>query len=504
MALHQVGARIEGDIFQGMIFWWNAAMLLRPSSKVVRVTIENDKAAGVDDVSIHYAAPGIDAGGRPCAADYYQVKYHVDRSSEYAADSFCDPSFINATRSLLQRFHDARSRLGDTDGWHRLHLISNWQWSATDNLGPLLRLSDEGALPGRFFTDGPRSALGKIREAWRDHLKLTEDAFEDFARRLRLRVDYLSRRELKESLNERFINVGLRGIPVDKTQNVYDSLTQQLIMNGTNSFDPQTFREFCEREDLLASLPPSGPPVLGIRSFMRCAERMEDECSSFVCVAGNFEGRHIRSAESWQSAVVPDVASFLKNASQSLRSGENHLLLECHSSVAFLAGYELDRKSGTQVFPVQKGIRKSVWKPEASTSTANSTWATTASATSRGGDDVAVVVSVSRDALADVKAYAEGMPAIGTVVDARPVSGVGQRAVADADHAVALADSLAEVIRTNRPKNGGTTHLFIAAPNALAFFLGQHRGALGKVQLYEFDFEGERGGSYSPSISLPA
>jgi len=503
MALHQVGARVEGDVFQGMIFWWHAAMLLRPSSRVVRVTLENDRAAGVDDVSIHYAAPGIDAGGRQCAADYYQVKYHVDHRTEYESESFYDPSFINATRSLLQRFHDARSRLGDADGWHRLHLISNWRWSATDKLGPILRLSDEGALPEKFFADGPSSALGKIRGAWRDHLELTEEAFEDFARRLRLRVDYLSRREIKESLNERLINVGLREIPVDKTQNIYDSLTQQLIMNGTNSFDPQTFQDYCKREDLLASPPPAGPPVLGIRSFMRCAERMEDECSSFVCVASNFEGRHIRSTDSWRNTVLPGVAAFLKDSSPSLRSGENHLLLECHSSVAFLAGYELDRKSGAQIFPVQKGVRKSVWKPGTSTSTANSSWMTALS-TGGSGSDGAVVVSVSRDALADVKTYANGSSAIGSVVDARPAAGVGQRAVVDADHAIALADSLAEVIRAHRPQNGGTTHLFIAAPNALAFFLGQHRGALGKIQLYEFDFEGERGGSYSPSILLPA
>jgi hypothetical protein len=45
MALKQVAARIEGDVFQGMFFWLQAAMLLRPSSKVVRVSIENDKAA---------------------------------------------------------------------------------------------------------------------------------------------------------------------------------------------------------------------------------------------------------------------------------------------------------------------------------------------------------------------------------------------------------------------------------------------------------------------------
>lgn len=502
MALHQVGARIEGDVFQGMIFWWHAAMLLRPSSKVVRVTIENDKAAGVDDVSIYYAAPGIDAGGRRCVADYYQVKYHVDHRAEYAAKSFCDPSFINATRSLLQRFHDARSRLGDADGWHRLHLISNWRWSTTDKLGPILRLSDEGALPDKFFADGPRSALGKIRGAWRDHLELTEEAFEDFARRLRLRVDYLSRREFKERLNERLINVGLREIPCDKTQNIYDSLTQQLIMNGTNSFDPQSFQDYCRREDLLASPPSAGPPILGIRSYMRCAERIEDECSSFVCVANNFEGRHIRSMDSWQSRVLPCIVEFLKNSWPSLRVGERHLLLECHSSVAFLAGYELDRKSGAQVFPIQKGVRKSVWKPGTSTSTASSSWKTEVS-TGGNGNDVAVVVSVSRLAFADVKTYVNGSSAIGAIVDARPVAGVGHRVVADADHAIALSDSLADVIRTHRPQNGGTTHLFIAAPNSLAFFLGQHRGALGKVQLYEFDLEGERGGSYSPSFQLP-
>lgn len=503
MALTQVAARIEGDVFQGMVFWLHAAMLLRPSSMVARVSIENDQAAGVDDVSVHYVAPGINAGGRSCAADYFQVKYHVDRSLEYSSDTFCDPAFVNTTRSLLQRFHDARSRLGNADGWHRLNLISNWQWASSDKLGPLLRQSEEGALPDKFFSEGVRSGLGKIRKAWREHLELSEEDFEDFARRLRFRVDYLSRPALKELLNERLINVGLRGIPVDKTQNIYDTLTQQLIMNGTNSFDPQTFREYCKREDLLASPPQPGPPVLGIRSFMRFAERMEDECSSFVCVSDNFEGRHIRSTDSWQNRVLPDVASFLNDASPSLRTGENHLLLECHSSVAFLAGYELDRKSGAQVFPVQKGVRKSVWKPGTSTSTANSAWATTTS-TVGSGNAVAVVVSVSREALADVKAYAYGSSVIGTVVDARPAAGVGQRAVVDADHAIALADSLAELIRAHRPQNGAPTHLFIAAPNALAFFLGQHRGALGKVQLYEFDFEGKRGGSYSPSILLPA
>ncbi len=90
-----------------MFFWLHAARLLNAASKVACVSIEHDQAAaGVDDVAV-YSTPGIDAGGRDCAADYDQVKYHVDQSSEYAALTFCDPTFINSGRSLLQRFQCA-------------------------------------------------------------------------------------------------------------------------------------------------------------------------------------------------------------------------------------------------------------------------------------------------------------------------------------------------------------------------------------------------------------
>ena len=505
MALRQVGARIEGDVFQGMFFWYQAARLLRPSPVVGRVTIEHDTAAGVDDVSVRYLPPGIDAGGRSCAADYFQVKYHVDRRGEYAAASLCDPNFIRSTRSLLQRFHDAHISIGDSNGWHRLHLMSNWRWTAEDALGPLLRESEEGALPDRFFSAGPRSALGKIREEWREHLGLADLAFEDFARRLRLGSDYLARRGFRELLNATLVSVGLREIPDDKTGSVYDSLTQQFIMNRTNVFDTATFRAVCEREGLYARPPVSGPPVLAIRSFMRFAERIEDECSSFVCVANCFEGRHIRDSRAWQGAVLDGVRAFLHNPC--FRAQEHHLLLECHSSLAFVAGYELDRKSGAQVFPVQKGVRRAVWKPGTSAgdaATATGAWSTIKHEMIASATDVAVAVSVTRDVLADVTSYLKGDSNVGLLIDARPQVGTGPRVVVDADHAVALADALAEVIRAHRPLGGGTTHLFIAAPNALAFFLGQHRGALGRLQLYEFDFEGERGGRYSPSVRLPA
>jgi hypothetical protein len=65
-----------------------------------------------------------------------------------------------------------------------------------------------------------------------------------------------------------------------------------------------------------------------------------------------------------------------------------------------------------------------------------------------------------------------------------------------------LAESLAQRINAER-QPGSRVHLFIAAPNAFTFFLGQRQPSMGSVTLYEFDFEGQNGGGYAPSISLP-
>jgi len=60
-----------------------------------------------------------------------------------------------------------------------------------------------------------------------------------------------------------------------------------------------------------------------------------------------------------------------------------------------------------------------------------------------------------------------------------------------------LADAVTARLRAIHRHDGGqrTTHLFMAGPNAFAFFLGQHHVALGPAAVYEWDFEGRRGGS---------
>lgn len=81
---------------------------------------------------------------------------------------------------------------------------------------------------------------------------------------------------------------------------------------------------------------------------------------------------------------------------------------------------------------------------------------------------------------------------------------IGATSVACGRHAFELADAATRLIREKRSLDPATSlPLFVAAPNGFTFFLGQRQPAIGRVKLYEFDFEGERDRSYVPALTLP-
>lgn len=505
MALNQVGARTEGDVYQGLFFWRQAADLLRPSSMVDRVVLEHDKAGGIDDVAVFYRAPGINAGGGMVTADYFQLKYHVDNRDCYSSDALIDPAFIKTKLSLLQRFHESYTKLRRDHSRFRLHLASNWRWKDDDKLAALLREFD-GELPRKFFEDGPRSSLGKIREQWRAHLELNSDAFAGFARTLRFQLDHFGRRDFKKYVYATLEAAGLRTPTADRAACPYESLVQQFLMNGPNSFDAETFRELCEREGLMldAEAKRIRPVSIGVRSFVRFAERLESEVDELVCVSAQFEGRHPSSNAAWEIS-ASQLLGFLGDTDRRarLRTEESVIALECHGSLAFLAGWELSRNSGVQAAPIQKP-KMDVWRPAAD-SVASAAWEAKTIHKADDIDDVAVCLSVTRDVYPDVEEYLSSAdsPPVGRVTLLSPEGGPLPQSIRGPDHAYQLALQLPSMLASARSKRSARVHLFFACPNALMFFVGQQREALGRLALYEFDFGVEQHGSYRHSISLP-
>ncbi|UJS16662.1 MAG: SAVED domain-containing protein [Candidatus Jettenia sp.] len=503
MAINQVSARIEGDVYQGMYFWYQASSLFIENKKADYVIFEHDAASGVDDICVYYNPPGVLDAGRYSSADFYQVKYHVDNRDSYDSDNLIKPSFIKAKSSLLQHFYSAYLKLKDTCQWFRLYLISNWRWNSDDVLVKSIRECDY-SLPPEFFSNSSRSVLGSIREKWREHLGINESIFKDFAERLRFGFNYFGRGHFQETLYDRLGCVGLMIPQADSRICPYNSLYQRFIMDRINKFTRTDLLKICKEEGLLLEDMPlrNYVSVIGIRSFMRFAERIEDETSRFVCVAENFNGRYIRDLSLWRTKVVPDVCRFLNNSE--LRRGENHLLLDCHSSLAFLAGYELDQKSGANVYPIQKGIKTVAWKPSGDRFLDGWKWKKEVIQLNSESSDIALAISVTHDIFDDVENYLTSHKVqVRSIVKLRPESNLGASSITGANHAVCLAELAMQEIVNNKSKLHGLTHIFAAAPNGLIFFLGRYRFALGIIQLYEFDFEGEQGRTYVPSFRLP-
>ena len=119
--------------------------------------------------------------------------------------------------------------------------------------------------------------------------------------------------------------------------------------------------------------------------------------------------------------------------------------------------------------------------------------------------DVAMAVGITRPVTEDVEIYLEreGV-AVRRILPVTFAAGAGQARVRDGLHALALAEDLAAKIRRRTVhEHDGVLHLFISAPNALLFYLGQLARDFGPVQLYEFEFGSGKRGAYLPSLRLP-
>jgi len=245
---------------------------------------------------------------------------------------------------------------------------------------------------------------------------------------------------------------------------------------------------------------------VGIRSFLRWAEYLEDETDAMLCLLKYFEGRKIKSPDLWQSRVFPEIYSF---ASKTFRGHQRyHLHLHTHASIAFATGYCLDSKAGADVAPMQSiPSGREIWRPDPRREqAAYPTWTFAEKLKAGHGPDVAVALSVTHNALKDVETYvSRSLPQVGRILSCTLPPAPSNRAVVDGTHAQLLASQISSYLKENRTEEErqGKLHIFAAAPNALLFFLGQLGRGFGPCTLYEYDFETNALGTYQPSLSFP-
>ncbi len=500
-------ARRQGDDFQARLFWLSASSLLDPHSPITKVAYESGPKS-FDDIRIEYdpeAAPP-DHEGKPLYRRYIQCKWHTTGGMFGHAD-LIDPAFINAEScSFLQRVRLAQSTYAPDGLGCRFELKTNWRVLPDDPLIRLVRKESDAIDNARLF-DGTtdRSRMGQVRKLWSEHLGIDEKELALMTRTLAIVETAESLAALRDRLDERFGVVGLKRVPAYETSFLYDDLVFKLLAQRRFEFDKNSFRAMCSGENLLREpSPPPIAPIIGIRSFMHPIDNLEERCERMLNLVPYFEGRYIRDTSDWQTAILPQIRNFLTDAAKS--TDHLRLILDAHISMAFLAGSILNVKSGKKIEIEQRTSGRRFWSP--SDMPADSSWPYLLfdeELLNDKGDEIANAASLTHEVSPAVRTHFTNHRAqIRSILHCRPETGPSQQAVRCGHHASRLAEALSQRVHGLRVSGQPIrrVHIFIAGPNGFTFFLGQHQQVLGSATVYEWDFENQRGGGYTQSLSV--
>lgn len=500
-----IAARLLGDDYQSRMFWIQVCRMFDERSRIVRVELEAENVKSLDDIVVHFD-PALICDGEEVTAEYYQVKFHVTNQGAFTWQALMDPTFINATSvSLLQRFRNAQQQYSPEGTGCRFIICSPWTVHPDDDMAGVWSNTDGRILWDKLATGGIRSNMGKIREAWKQHLGLTCD--EDLRKTLapvRIRT-CLNFDELNARLNDKLKIAGFAPLDELAMTHPYDDLSRSFIKRGRIEFTRAEIQAICETENLWRGKVIAEPEThrIGIRSFIRATEYIEDATDDLLCLACHFDGRHLKNSTSWNQ-IYTEVESFLSRSA--VNSHPHHIHLPTHGTIAFAAGYCLDTKSGVNIAPVQPTLSgRTLWRPEGTNPTDGILWQTEIVQISDKGRELAVAISVTHNILNDTVNYvSHNLPQVGRILHFRqPTPGVNS--IIDGSHAFYLANNLISTIREERDddESGMNLHFFWAVPNAFVFFVGQMARNLGPCILYEYDFESGRRGAYQPSLRFP-
>lgn len=498
--------RMQGDDYQAYYFWHEACRLFMPSTKVERVTYEGDLKS-FDDVIVQYSEKIQVSKDSYTTKDYLQIKFHVACDGDITCAGLMDPKFINAEKiSILQRLHQAQKTFAPDGNGCRFYLVAPWAVKSDDLLGTLLMNYENEINLEKLFDGKTKSHMAKMRESMKTHLGITsDDELRNILKPLRIYDKSLSLKRFENDLSMRLESIGLKPIENGSDVNPYIHLIQSQLAKGNNEFTKKDIYELCKREKLWTGNPVyqvGSDSSIGIRSFHRRAEHMEEETNSMICFLEYFDDRKIKDASYWSEKIYPALDNFMLN---SVKTGQSYQLhLDAHYSIGFAAGYLLDSKVGASVAPFQRTPwGKCLWRPDYKHhGEGYEPWNIEKIDINKDANDVALVLNVTRGIYEEVLEYVKDKLPVGRIINCTIGKIPTASIVKDGTHAWLLSTELAAIIKTRTLRERKAhLHIFASGPASLLFFLGQLAQDFGKCTIYEYGFKGNM--EYTPGLTLP-
>lgn len=258
------------------------------------------------------------------------------------------------------------------------------------------------------------------------------------------------------------------------------------------------------KQILLAQQPTAPTPasIVLVRSFLPGVEQADTLIHlSDLFICANSKDRRPKHPDVW----TQDLPSRLADAAATIERQTRPVGLAAHThlSIAWYLGTLLNPKRGVPVLLYQRtaGATDLVWDGSAPRLPEGAPEWTFEQSVQAEGQDLALVVSITHDALDDAqKSIAALGLAVREIHHARlPTPGKGT--IQDGGHARWLADALTSRIQADVTRlRPARLHLFPACPVSVAFLLGQQADALGPTTVYEYPM-GKANTPYTPGMA---
>lgn len=496
-----VAARSFGDDYQGMVFWKYINQMLKKGTNIKWIGYEYNAVKSFDDIVVSYKEEQRFREGF-ISMDYIQVKFHMRQYDLFTLDNLLDPAFISATtNSLMHNIVAAYKKLGDDFKVSRFIIYSPWAIAQGDQLNNLISNVDSSFEVNRLF-DGTtsRSAMGKLRQKFCDVLSITEDELYTILKQTciyhgRERID-----ELREILNREFLYNCLKQWPESKDTNPYIDMVRSWNQSDIHQFNQDYILSQCEKEGLVEHC--TDETVIAIRSFKRHTEGIEERAAAMLDLLDYFDGRFMKDGCSWNDIFLQLDKFVQENLKKNI---EFRIELETHLSIAFIAGRVLNPKSGIKSVPIQKTVDgRCDWGIVEKDNQNYETFEIIIEQLDTTGQDTVVAISISNDIHADVADYLQNNHLPINTAYYFTLPNTGNNSIANGQHAWMLAKQINTTLgKLDKTSKRGVLHIFVAGPTALMFNIGKLSMSYGRIQLYEYDFQHMRTGTYYPTILFP-
>lgn len=480
------GARLLGDDYQHLLTWLHAAQLVHRDPRVTRVELEKHDAGNVDDLVVHR---------RDEPTLYHQVKFTTQPGDALSAEWFTDVG--SGTTSPLQRFNRSFDKLTVNGTPPEMVLHTNRLPAANDPILGCLDGTSELLVP-KLRRATPRSAAGKVRSLWAQHVGISEEALLTMLGSLRIRAAQASLNDLQERCRWVMDAVGMIATldAVDKGM----LAARRWAQTGVRDVLSATITQLIEDLQLRSKEPVATVLIQAIDHDL-----WPETATVAVDWVDGFKGqlpperRDTTTPELWMERFSPELQ---RAADHVRRLGFKRVRIDgaFRLATAIHAGYVFSDVRGFRVsVPGRSGDGTWTGDIAADGSRLNPTITRTDHAVGQG-HELAVGLNVSGDLTAAVLRHLGNASTPVERLTVLSLPTVARDALADSAAVRGWAETVTDELRALAEDNWPRIHLFFYGPRAAAVLLGHHWNRMPPTQLWD---DLGPGLGYTPAFAIP-